>query len=294
VSESRSILVRVGERVLHVLRGGADQGVALVFHWGTPSPPVRWDSLSAAARQRGLSLISYARPGYSRSTRDRGRSVADAAADTAVVLDALGAGEFVAVGHSGGGPHALACAALLADRCLAAVSVAGLAPFDADDIDWMAGMDDESVEEHTTALTGEAALDSYLQQSAEPLSAVTAEEIAVLLPEVDRIALAEELADVLVRSLRLGVAEGIDGWLDDELAFVKPWGFDLGLIRVPVAVWHGRDDRMVPFAHGEWLHTHLATSRSRFLEDEGHVSLLANQLGGILNDLVEMSQTGDT
>ncbi len=135
VSESEPFSARLGDRRLNAWLGGAEDGLAVVFHWGTPSPPVHWELLDAAARADGLRLIAYARPGYSGSTRRVGRSIADAAVDTAAVLDELGIGEFVTVGHSGGGPHALACAALLPNRCLAAVSLAGVVPFDAKDID---------------------------------------------------------------------------------------------------------------------------------------------------------------
>lgn len=291
---STSLSVPVGDRRLRVLLGGAEEGLALVFHTGTPAPPVQWASLDAAARDRGLRLISYARPGYSGSTRHAGRAVADAAADTAAVMDELGDREFVTVGHSGGGPHAFACAALLSGRCLAAASLAGVAPFSAEGLDWMAGMADENVEEFTTALQGEPVLRPYLRAYAEHFSAVTSEDVAAslagLVSDLDRAALTGELADMMARSLRLAATEGVEGWIDDDLAFARPWGFDPGEIDVPVAVWQGRHDRMVPFAHGEWLHSQIAPSRSRLLEDEGHISLLTNRLGDILSDIVELSK----
>ncbi len=290
-----SFSARVGDRHLNAWVGGVENGLALVFHTGTPAPPVRWDSLDVAASDVGLRLISYARPGYSGSTRHPGRSIADAAVDTAAVLDELGVREFVVVGWSGGGPHALACAALLPNRCLAAASLAGVVPFEAEDIDWMA---DENVEEFTTVLEGEDVLRPYLTAYAEHFTAVTADEVAAslagLVSDVDRDALTGEIADMMARSLRLVAAEGVEGWIDDDLAFAKPWGFDLGDIEVPVAVWQGRHDRMVPFAHGEWLHTHIATSRSRLMEEEGHISLLANRLSDILSDVVELPRTSSS
>ncbi len=296
MSESEPFSARLGDRRLNAWLGGAEDGLAVVFHWGTPSPPVHWELLDAAARADGLRLIAYARPGYSGSTRRVGRSIADAAVDTAAVLDELGIGEFVTVGHSGGGPHALACAALLPNRCLAAVSLAGVVPFDAKDIDWMAGMADENIEEFTTVLKGEAVLRPYLQTHAEHFSGLSADDVAAslagLVSDVDRDALTGELADMMARSRRLAAAEGVEGWLDDDLAFAKPWGFDVGVIEVPVAVWQGRHDRMVPFAHGEWLHSHIAASRSRLLEDEGHISLLTTRLGDILSDVTELAKTG--
>lgn len=210
-------------------------------------------------------------------------------------MDELGVGEFAALGHSGGGPHALACAALLPSRCLAAVSLAGVAPFDADDLDWMAGMADENVEEFTAVLKGESVLRPYLTAYAQHFSTLTADDVAAslagLVSELDRAALTGELADMMARSFRLGAAEGVEGWIDDDLAFAKPWGFDLAIIEVPVAVWQGRHDRMVPFAHGQWLHSHIASSRSQLLDDEGHISLLTNRSGDILSDILELSKS---
>lgn len=298
MSEPASFSGKVGDRRLNTWLGGAEEGLALVFHMGTPAPPVYWDSLDAAARDLGLRLISYARPGYSGSTRYPGRSIADAAVDTGAVLDELGFREFVVVGWSGGGPHALACAALLPGRCLAAASLAGVVPYEAEGIDWMAGQADENVEEFTTVLEGEDVLRPYLTAYAKQFAAVTAEEVAAslagLVSDVDRGALTGEIADMMARSLRLAAADGVEGWIEDDLAFAKPWGFDLDHIEVPVAVWQGRHDRMVPFAHGEWLNSHIATSRSRLLEDEGHISLLANRLGDILRDVRELSNTTST
>lgn len=282
------------DRVVNGWLGGADQGAALVFHSGTPFPPVRWDALDAAARDHDLRLITYARPGYSGSSRHPGRAVADAAADTIAVLDHLGVGHFMALGHSGGGPHALACAALISDRCQAAVSLAGVAPFEAENLDWLAGMAEENIEEFTTVLKGEEHLRPYLVAYANRISQVRSDDVeaslAGLLSDVDRSALTDELADMMARSLRQAAEDGVDGWIDDDLAFAKSWGFDLGTIAVPVSVWQGRQDRMVPFAHGEWLHTNIKTSRSRLLDDEGHISLLTNRLGDILTDLVELAE----
>lgn len=245
----------VGDRQLNVSVRGADDGLTLVFHPGTPAPPVRWDGLDAAARERGLRLISYARPGYSGSTRIADRSVADAAADTAAVLDELGISEFVTVGHSGGGPRARACARLLPERCLAATSLAGVAPFDGDGLDWLDGMADENVEEFGMVLRPESELRTYLLQQLAGYATVTADDIAAalgrLVSDVDQASLTGELADMMARSLRSAAADGLDGWVDDDRAFVSEWGFDLASIETPVAVWQGRHDRMVPFAHGE-------------------------------------------
>ena len=293
VGDGKPIRVSVRERELNVWLRGADSGRVLVFHTGTPSPPVWWPSLDRAARDRRLRLVSYARPGYSGSARQPGRSVADAATDTLAVLDAIAADDFVVMGHSGGGPHALACAALLPQRCLAAVSLAGLGPYGIEGFDWMAGMAAENVEEFNMALLGEPTLGPYLAAYAEQFANVTADQVAAslasLVSEVDRKVLTGERADVMARSLRQAASDGVDGWLDDDLAFVAPWGFNPALIGIPVAVWQGRQDRMVPFTHGEWLADQIPTAAARLFEDEGHVSLLTNRLGDILDDLLDLA-----
>ena len=274
---------------LEVVRHGPPDGRVLVFHVGTPNAPATFSLLTDALDERGWQLVAYARPGYAGSARREGRSVADAAADVAAILDELGLDRFLTLGWSGGGPHALACAALLPDRCEAAATLAGVAPFDADGLDFLAGMGAGNVEEFGTAIRSREALEAFLERSVEALSNVTGEEIAAslgdLVDDVDRRALTGELAEAMARMLRRAVSGGIAGWLDDDLAFVKPWGFDLAAIRVPVSVWQGAHDRMVPFAHGEWLAAHVAGARAHLDDDEGHISLV-QQLPRILDDLV--------
>jgi pimeloyl-ACP methyl ester carboxylesterase len=273
---------------LEVLRHGPPDGRVLVFHVGTPNAPDAFPLLTRALDERGWQLVAYARPGYAGSPRREGRSVADAATDVAAILDELGLERFVTLGWSGGGPHALACAALLPDRCEAAASLAGVAPFDAEGLDFLAGMGPENVEEFGAAARSPEQLRGFMERFAEGLSAVTGEEVAAslgdLVDDVDRAALTGELADALARMLRRALSTGTDGWYDDDLAFVKPWGFDLAQITVPVSIWQGAHDRMVPFAHGEWLAAHVPGARVHLYDDEGHISLAA-QLPRILDDL---------
>ena len=278
---------------LDVMRHGPPDGRVLVLHVGTPNAPDAFPLLTDALDERGWQLVAYARPGYAGSPRREGRSVADAAADTARLLDALGLDRFITLGWSGGGPHALASAALLPDRCDAAASLAGVAPFDADGLDFLAGMGPENVEEFTAATRSHDDLVAFLEQDAAALATVTGEQIGAslggLVDEVDRAALTGELAETVARMVRRALSTGIDGWLDDDLAFVKPWDFDLDSIRVPVSIWQGAHDRMVPFSHGEWLAAHVPGARVHLYDDEGHISLV-QQLPRILEDLA--SRTG--
>jgi pimeloyl-ACP methyl ester carboxylesterase len=287
------MIVRMPDgRELEVLVNGPADGLALVMHLGTPSAAVEFEQLTGPAADRGLRTVLWSRPGYGSSTPQPGRSVADVAADAVTILDELGQGRFVTLGWSGGGPHALACAALLPERCAAAATLAGVAPFAADGLDWLAGMGPENVEEFGAARSGDDALSGYLGRAASEFAAVTADQVADalggLVSEVDKAALTGEFADFLAHSFRRSVAAGIAGWRDDDLAFVRPWGFALSGIQVPVSVWQGAEDRMVPYAHGEWLAAQVPGARAHLYPEEGHLSLVG-QLDRVLDDLVELS-----
>jgi len=290
VGEARRLTVRAaGGRDLEVLVDGPEGGTALLFHNGTPTAAVRNPHVVNPAAKRGLRTVTYSRPGYADSTPQHGRSVADAAQDSEAILDALGADQFLALGWSGGGPHALACAALLPERCLAAATLGGVAPYGAAGIDWFAGMGPENVDEFGAAVKGEEPLTVFLEQAAGELRDVTGDQLAQALgglaSDVDKTALTGEFAEVLAESFRRAVSNGIAGWRDDDLAFMRPWGFDLKSIRVPVAIWQGGQDRMVPIDHGRWLAANVPGAQSRLLDDEGHLSLV-NHVDRILEDLV--------
>lgn len=286
-------------RNLEVLLAGPEDGFPLVFHHGTPQAAVPYGLLERPAAERGLRVISYSRPGYGESTpRADGATsatVADDAADTATILDHLGHDEFVTLGWSGGGPRALACAAMLPGRCRAATCGVGIAPKAEFDGDIRDGMGRENVEEYTAAFAGREALDAFLTEHSD-LYEVTAEQVAAslgdLAPPVDRAALTGEMAEIMAASFRRAGAQGTVGWRDDDLTHVRPWGFRVGDITVPVAVWQGREDRMVPFAHAEWLAANVAGAQARFVEGEGHLSLL-NQMDLILDDLLDLAGLGN-
>ncbi len=280
-------------RDLEVVRHGPADGRVLVSHVGTPSAPDEFLPLMRAVEERGWQLVSHARPGYAGSTRRPGRTVADDAADVAAVLDRMGLDRFVTLGRSGGGPHALACAALLPDRCEGAATIASIAPWEAEGLDFTAGMGPENVEEYGAAASSAAELEAFLADAAPGMAETTGDGIADalggLVGDADRRALTGEIADGIARQVRRALSAGTAGWFDDDIAFVTPWGFDLDAIGVPVSVWHGADDQFVPFSHGEWLAAHVPGARVHLYEDEGHISLVG-QLPRILEDLV--SRTG--
>lgn len=277
-------------RVLDVLAGGADAGPALVLHHGTPSDATLWDGWDEIARARGVRLLSISRPGYATSTRRPGRRVVDVVDDVTAVLAHFDVPWFVTAGWSGGGPHALACAARLADRCRAAATLAGVGAYGVPDLDFLAGMGPENHAEFGAALRGERDLRAWLANNAEAMRNVTGPELADafggLVPEVDKSVLAGGFAERMAATMRRALAGGFDGWIDDDLAFVQPWAFELAKITVPVTVWQGDLDLMVPFAHGEWLRHHLPGAISHAAPGHGHVSLITTYRDAIVDNLL--------
>ena len=242
----------------------SDNRVVVFWHHGTPnvgSPP---EPLFPAAAENGLRWVSYDRPAYGGSSPNPGRDIASAAADVAAIADALGVGRFAVLGHSGGGPHALACGALLPDRVIAVVSVSAPAPFDAEGLDWFAGWSRSGVAEQRAALAGRAALEAYLP---------SAEFDPETFTPGDQSALGGRwswLAGVAGQAME----QGDEGMVDDLLAGARAWGFAPAGVTVPVLVLHGAQDRMVPSAHGEWLAAHCPTAELRLARGDGHITVL--------------------
>ena len=281
-----------GGATLEYLVSGPPDGPVLLFQPGTPNSAVHFRCVVEPAAKLGLRTVSYSRPGYGQSTPRPGRSVADAVTDIETVLDALGAQQFVTLGWSGGGPHALAAGALLPERCQAVAVLAGVAPYPAPGIDFFAGMCEDNVAEFGAALAGTAELSPLLDSFAGELATVTGEGViaafAGLLSPVDRSALTGEFAEEMAAALRRAVSNGIAGWRDDDLAFVKDWGFSLGRITVPVDIWQGRQDRMVPFEHGQWLAAKVPGAQAHLFATEGHLSMIS-QLPELLAELQRRS-----
>jgi pimeloyl-ACP methyl ester carboxylesterase len=281
-------------RRLEALTSGPDDGLPLLFHTGTPGGLALFAPMAEAEAARGLRTVMYARPGYGDSTPQPERQVADCAADAAAILDHLGADQFVTAGWSGGGPHALACAALLPGRCLAAASLAGPAPRRAEGLDWLAGMGPENIEEFSTAEEGGGALGRMLAGAAAELADITGEQVAASMPGLisaaDQAVLTGDFADYLAASFRAAVRSGVAGWCDDDLALVGDWGFGLAdCAAVPTAVWQGDQDLMVPFSHGTWLAAHVPGARARLRPAEGHLAFATGTYGLVLDDLLDLA-----
>lgn len=292
--EGRLREIRCGQdRCLEVLTALPGHRTPLLFHNGTPSAAVLYPPLVRAADAAGLSFVTWSRPGYGASTGQPGRSVADAVADAIAVLEAIGTDRFVTLGWSGGGPYALACAVLLPGRCRAAATLAGLAPYGADGLDWIAGMGPENVAGFSAAISGEGPLVAFLEAVAPVMSRVGPDDIAGVLKgiisDVDRAALTGEFAKFMSQMIRRALAGGIAGWRDDILGSIHGWGFGLGANATPLFVWHGEQDRMVPFEHGRWLCGHVPGAIARLFPGEGHLSLAVTRIGQIVEELATMT-----
>jgi len=247
-------------RTLHAYDTGSGDGVAVCWHHGTPNigaPP-------APLLDAGVRWFSADRPGYGGSTPLPGRTVGSAAADTEAVADALGIERFALMGHSGGSPHALACAALLADRVTATVAMSGLAPYDAEGLDWYAGMADAGVQSHRAAEQGRAAREAFEEAG---------EELDIGFTPGDEEALGGRWAWFL-DVVRPAIAAGPAAAIEDDLGSVAPWDFDPADITTPVLIVHGDADRMVPVAHGRWLAAAIPGAELWVRPDAGHLTVM--------------------
>jgi pimeloyl-ACP methyl ester carboxylesterase len=269
-------------RTLAIEEAGDPNGRPVLVHMGTPNSRHLYQPNTIDAAVRGLRLISYDRPGYGGSTPRPGRSVADCAADVRAICAELGIGRLAVWGESGGGPHALACAALLPDLVAAVASLASPAPLDADGLDFFAGMGQDNVDGIKLYLRDPEAARAKLESSREEILATSAAELVgrlqTLLSLTDAAVLKDALADYLIYCDHEGLAPGAQGWWDDGVAHSSPWGFELSAISVPVLLMHGRQDRFVPFGHGEWLAAHVPGVEARLFDHDGHLTLLANRI----------------
>jgi pimeloyl-ACP methyl ester carboxylesterase len=269
-------------RTLAIEEAGDPNGRPVLVHMGTPNSRHLYQPSGIDAAVRGLRLISYDRPGYGGSTPQPGRSVADCAADVRAICAELGIGRLAMWGISGGGPHVLACAALLPDLVTAVASLASLAPLDAQGLDFFAGMGQDNADDIRLFLRDPRAARAKLEADREAILATSAAELAdalqTLLTPTDAAALNGPLADYLIYCDHEGLAPGVEGWWDDGVAQASPWGFELSAVSVPVLLMHGRQDMFVPFGHGQWLAAHIPGVEARLFDHDGHLTLLTNRI----------------
>jgi pimeloyl-ACP methyl ester carboxylesterase len=272
-------------RTLAIEEAGDPGGRPVLVHAGTPNSRHLYAPAVADAAARGLRLIGYDRPGYGGSTPQPGRTVADCAADVRAICTELGIDRLAMWGISGGGPHVLACAALLPDLITAAASLASVAPADAEGLDWFDGMGQENVDDFRLLASDPEAARAKLEKNREETLAASAADLAgllkTLLTPTDAAALTGEFAEFLAYTGREGLEPGSQGWWDDGLAHAGAWGFELDDIRIPTLLMHGRQDQFVPFGHGQWLAARIPGVDARLLDDDGHLTLITNRMGEV-------------
>lgn len=272
-------------RLLEVHTAGDPTAPAIVFHHGTPASVLTWKEWLPKVAARGLFAISSSRAGYGNSDRRVGRSFGDNVSDTADVLDYFGVKDFVSIGWSGGGPHALADTQDSRNR--GAISLAGVAPFGDPALDFLAGMGEENEIEFGAAIAGTAELTKWMDENTPGMKSVTGDllvkEFGGLLSEVDKAVFDLEAANDMAETTRHGLSVSYYGWFDDDVACCTDWGFDIGEIKVPVQLWQGDQDLMVPHSHGYYLHSKMPGSKLVFKPGEGHVSLVVNDRDEIIS-----------
>ncbi|MGZ4393714.1 MAG: alpha/beta fold hydrolase [Gaiellaceae bacterium] len=268
-----------GREVAYAVWGDPAGFPVLAMH-GTPGCRLmRWPDEELYG-SLGVCYVTHDRAGYGRSSRRRGRRIVDDVDDVRLIADELGFEQFAVTGASGGGPHALACAARLSDRVVRAICAVGTAPYGPPGLDpdaWFAGMDPENVREFGSALEGEDVLVSYHERFQAKIEARVAVDPSTVLDEFelsesDRAHLARpETMQIIRESIREHAVNGVYGWADDVLALIRPWGFDVSEITVPVLIRYGATDVLVPPGHGDWLAAHVPGCVVKIDDDAGHM-----------------------
>ena len=257
--------------------GDPDGKPVFLLH-GTPGSRLGPHPRAAVLHRLGVQLIAFDRPGYGQSDRFEGRQVADAAADVLAVADAYGLDKFAVVGRSGGGPHALACAALLPERLTKVAVLVGIAPRGAEGLDWYDGMTQSNVNEHAAAADGYEGLAAMTEAAAAAVRADPESLLTSLQPEMpdpDRRVVADPgIHALLLKTYAEGLRTSADGWIDDVLAFYLPWGFDPATVTVPVLLWHGANDNLSPVSHAMWLANRIPSATVVVQAGASHFSAL--------------------
>jgi pimeloyl-ACP methyl ester carboxylesterase len=276
-------------RALEVHEIGDPSGFPVIVHHGSPASGLPYDRWASG----GVRLLAYDRAGYGGSARRPGRNVAAVVADIEAIADELSLGRFATWGISGGGPHALACAALCGDRLTAVASLAGVAPWGAEGLDWLAGMGEGNVEEFDLVLAGEDALRPAVERDRAVMIDSSPEGLRqvfdTLLGDADRAVLDGELIEYMHASTIHALEPNADGWIDDNLAFVRPWGFELAAITRPTLIVQGGDDRFVPRSHGEWLSAHVPGAEAWIDAADGHLTLMEHRVSEVHDWLLSHS-----
>jgi pimeloyl-ACP methyl ester carboxylesterase len=277
-------------REIEILDNALPSSKAIVFHHGTPSHASTWAPWFAACTSLGIRAISYSRAGYGTSDRNFGRRVVDVNYDISRILDEKSVAEFVSIGWSGGGPHAIANA--FEPRNRGVITLASVGKYGAPDLDFLEGMGQENHDEFGAALLGENTLQDWLGANMGEMKNLTGAQVLEVLGGLvgvaDKKVLTGDFANDFASVTRNSLAVSFDGWIDDDLAFIKDWGFDLSDIKVPVKLWQGDEDLMVPYSHSTWLASKIPTSELTSVKNHGHISLVAAYRDEVLAQAIKL------
>lgn len=275
-------------RKLELLDNYVSSTDAIIFHHGTPGDVTTWSTWVDLCESKGIRAISYSRAGYGLSDRNKNRIVSDVNKDISQVLKAKSIKRFVSIGWSGGGPHALANTALAENR--GAISLAGVGAFGQPDLDFLAGMGQENHDEFGAALAGYNQIEEWMAINGPAMQTVTGDQVREslggLIGAADKAVIEGAYADAIANNFCRALANGFTGWIDDDMAFIEKWGFELANINKPVFLWQGDQDLMVPHAHGQWLAKHISGANLTFVPGHGHLSLLVEYR----NEILEQAQ----
>ena len=268
-----SILKLRDGRAFDYITNDSENSSAILFHHGTPGECTGWQTWFDEIN--GVKAIAASRPGYGLSDRNKGRTVARDLDDLSELLEFLKVESFVSVGWSGGGPHAINMTRH--SLCKGAITLAGVGEWGNSDLNFLDGMGPENHDEFGAALAGEVQIEDWMKRNSPGMKNISAPDLVAgfggLIGDADKKALTSDVADVYAASFRRALSVSYYGWLDDDLAFVQKFGFDLAKVNKPILVWQGDDDFMVPKAHSEWLAKHIPTAKLNFVPGHGHISL---------------------
>lgn len=282
MSAAANVIVLRDGRTLRYLETGDPSGRPVFLLHATLGSKLVYGPHAADAAERGIRLIGHDRAGYGGSTAMPGRSIASEAADVRELADALGIDRFAVWGNSTGGSLALACASALSGRVVAVSSLAGVAPYPADGLDWFAAVDPAIVSDFQFFQREPVAWRLKMARDVKEMRALTqrqySESLSGSSSGAERTILSPELLAFAFGQMQDGLSGGPAGFIDDYVAGVTAWGFDVGTIRVPVQLWHGAEDPMVPLTHARWLAAQLPDADIHLEPGEGHVSLFAKKI----------------
>ncbi|HYG35525.1 MAG TPA: alpha/beta hydrolase [Clostridia bacterium] len=283
----QQITLRDG-RKLGFAEYGTPKGVPVIYFHGWPSSRLEPRAIDQPSRDMGIRLIAPDRPGYGLSDFKARRSIPDWAADVSEMADYLELKRFAVLGVSGGGPYAAACTARLPERVSTTLLVCSVAPMEAP------GSTDGMVALNRWLLSF-AQRAPWLAQRVAGLflkaiwrrgEQVIPESIEIRLPASDKLALtSQDLRRALIASSKEALRRGVQAAAADGLLYARPWGFRLQDIRVPVRLWHGEMDVVVPPSMGRYLAQTIPGCQAKFYPEDGHFSLPFNRTREIFEAL---------